>query len=68
VTIVSGSGPGAEWDVEHDVGSTGPTPVRWLSDVRRRACMITPTTLSVGTRQSHNGTKRNVMLLASRFN
>ena len=30
--------------------------------------MITSTALSVGTRKSHNSTKRNVTLLASRFN
>ena len=32
LTIVSASGPGPEWDVESDVGSTGPAPGRWLSD------------------------------------
>jgi len=71
LTIVSASGPGPEWDVESDVGSTGPVPGRWLSDVpivRGRACVITSTALPVGTRKSHNGTKRNVTLLASRLN
>ena len=71
LTIVSASGPGPEGDVESDVGSTGPVPGRWLSDVpivRGRACVITPITLPVGTRKSHNGTKRNVTLLASRLN
>jgi hypothetical protein len=70
-TIVSASGPGPEWDVERDVGSTGPAPGGWLSDVpivRGRACVITCTALPVGTRKSHKGTKRNVTLLASRFN
>ncbi len=71
LTMVSASGPGPEWDVESGVGSTGPAPGRWLSDVpivRGRACMITSTALSVGTRKSRNGTERNVALLAPRFN
>ncbi len=53
LTIVSASGPGPEWD--------GPAQGRWLSDVqivRGRACVITSTALPVGTRKSHNGTKK----------
>jgi len=70
LTIVSASGPGPEWDVESDVGSTGPAPGRWLSDVpivRGRACDHV-LTLSLGTCKSHNGTQRNVTLLTSRIN
>jgi hypothetical protein len=57
LTIVLASGPGPEWDVEtleSDVGSTGPAPGRWLSDVpivRGRACVITLTTLPIGARK-----------------
>ncbi len=44
---------------------------RWLSDVpnvKGRACVITLITLPIGTCKSHNSTKENVTLLASRFN
>ena len=36
LTIVSASVPGPEWDVESDVGSTGPAP-GWMA-VRRTDC------------------------------
>ena len=62
LTIVSASGLGPEWDVESDVGSTGPAPGRWLSDVpivRGRACVITSTDLPVGARKTRQESHRH---------